>query len=231
MSIVFKRYQDIDDDYRSSDMHMHSTWSDGKGSPEDIISKATEIGLKRICITDHLRRESTYYQDAYHEICKLRSSADIEVYTGFEAKIEDFNGNIDASTENLKLADLSIASVHRFPIGRKLLDARDVNVEVANTIELELSIAAINKGGFSVLGHPGGMSIRKHGNFPIKYFEEIIAEISKTDIAFDFNASYHTNYKIELLKLFETYNPFVAIGSDAHVLDKIGSCKALFLNE
>jgi predicted metal-dependent phosphoesterase TrpH len=35
------------------DLHVHSTASDGKFSPEDIISKAAELGLKVISLTDH----------------------------------------------------------------------------------------------------------------------------------------------------------------------------------
>jgi predicted metal-dependent phosphoesterase TrpH len=35
------------------DLHIHSTASDGKFSPEAIISKAAELGLKVISLTDH----------------------------------------------------------------------------------------------------------------------------------------------------------------------------------
>ena len=35
------------------DLHIHSTASDGKHSPAAIVSKAAEIGLKVISITDH----------------------------------------------------------------------------------------------------------------------------------------------------------------------------------
>ena len=35
------------------DLHIHSTASDGKYSPADIVTKAVEIGLKVISITDH----------------------------------------------------------------------------------------------------------------------------------------------------------------------------------
>jgi predicted metal-dependent phosphoesterase TrpH len=35
------------------DLHIHSTASDGKHSPADIVTKAVEIGLKVISLTDH----------------------------------------------------------------------------------------------------------------------------------------------------------------------------------
>lgn len=35
------------------DLHVHSTASDGKLSPEEIIGKAAELGLKVVALTDH----------------------------------------------------------------------------------------------------------------------------------------------------------------------------------
>jgi predicted metal-dependent phosphoesterase TrpH len=35
------------------DLHIHSTASDGKNTPEAIISKAAELGLKYLSLTDH----------------------------------------------------------------------------------------------------------------------------------------------------------------------------------
>ena len=114
------------------------------------------------------------------------------------------------------------SSVHRFPIGRKLIPAKAFSSSVAQEIELELAMCAIQKGGFNVLGHPGGMSIRAHNEFKAEYYEELISACSKTNIAFDYNASYHQEVKHILKPLFEKYNPFISIGSDAHRVEFIG---------
>ena len=37
----------------SIDLHVHTNFSDGTDSPEDIIKKAEIIGLNTIAITDH----------------------------------------------------------------------------------------------------------------------------------------------------------------------------------
>ncbi|MFH1211763.1 MAG: PHP domain-containing protein [Candidatus Woesearchaeota archaeon] len=39
--------------YSTIDMHIHSTASDGVDSPQEIVAKAKEIGLRLISITDH----------------------------------------------------------------------------------------------------------------------------------------------------------------------------------
>ena len=42
----------------SIDLHVHSNFSDGTESPQEIIDKAADIGLKAISITDHETIES-----------------------------------------------------------------------------------------------------------------------------------------------------------------------------
>lgn len=37
----------------ASDLHMHTTFSDGKLTPEELIAAATDAGLKYMAITDH----------------------------------------------------------------------------------------------------------------------------------------------------------------------------------
>lgn len=36
-----------------SDLHTHTDFSHGKGSPEDIVRAGIRCGLKRIAITEH----------------------------------------------------------------------------------------------------------------------------------------------------------------------------------
>lgn len=225
----FKRYSELDADYILSDMHMHSTWTDGIGTIEQNVLKAKEIGLKRIAATDHIRSDSTYFLNYRDEILGLREELSFDIYVGFEAKVNSFDGALDVSKENLLLSEISICSVHRFPIGRRLIPAKSFSAEISQEIELELSIAAINNAEFSVMGHPGGMSLRAHGQFKKEYFEEIIIACKKNDVAFDFNASYHQGVKDDLKDLFRIHNPLISIGSDAHKLENIGMAnKTLF---
>lgn len=42
-----------EDYYKNVDLHIHSSFSDGKSKPEDIVNQAIEKGLKYIAISDH----------------------------------------------------------------------------------------------------------------------------------------------------------------------------------
>ena len=35
------------------DLHMHTTWSDGKNTPEEMILEAIRLGLETVGISDH----------------------------------------------------------------------------------------------------------------------------------------------------------------------------------
>jgi len=122
----------------------------------------------------------------------------------------------------VKRADIAIVSVHRFPLGTKLYKASDFKKEIAQEIELELSLAALNKGGFNVLGHAGGMSEVNFREFPANFYEEIIYKCLHNEIAFDLSGRYHKKRLDILYPLLKKYNPFVAIGSDSHNIKPIG---------
>lgn len=212
------------------DMHLHSTWTDGKNTVAEIAKKANDIGLHSISITDHIRKDSTYFNDYKKEINLLNEQDDLNIYVGFEAKVEDFIGNIDVKQECIKVADIVILSVHRYPLGRKLYHASDFKKDIAQEIELELALAALKKGGFNVLGHPGGMSLTHHKAFPKSFFEEIIIECKRNEIAFDFSGRYHGSEIDIIFPLLKKHNPYVSIGSDSHSISPMGEWRKILEN-
>ena len=83
-------------------------------------------------------------------------------------------------------------------------------------------MAALNKGGFNVLGHAGGMSMAHFREFPPNFYEEIITKCLQNEIAFDLSGRYHIKTLDVLYPLLKKYNPFICIGSDSHTLRPIG---------
>jgi len=218
----FTRFNSLSNQSLNVDFHLHSTWTDGKNTIQEIIDVANKKGLSAIAITDHIRKNSIYFDDYEEEIKSLDNGIDISLYVGFEAKVLDFNGNIDVGEEIAERADIAIVSVHRFPLGSKLYKAKEFKKEISQEIELELSLAALSKGGFNVLGHAGGMSETQFKEFPINYYEEIIRQCLKNEIAFDLSGRYHMKKLDVLYPLLKKYNPFVSIGSDSHNVKPIG---------
>ena len=70
----FKRFNELSSTYLDTDFHLHSTWTDGKNTIQEIVNIAHKNHLNSIAITDHIRKESTYFDDYEKEIQFICSS-------------------------------------------------------------------------------------------------------------------------------------------------------------
>ena len=123
------------DDIRG-DLHMHSTWTDGQASIEEMAVAAKSRGLKYIAITDHSKRVTMVggltadkLQQEWAEIDELRKRlTGITLLKGVEVDILE-RGGLDIPDEVLAEADWVMASVHfgqqqsREQITGRVLDA------------------------------------------------------------------------------------------------------------
>ena len=101
------------------DLHVHSHWSDGRDSIEEMALAARALGYRYIAITDHskglgiahgLNEERIRGQGA--EIRKLNESLkEIRVLTGIEVDIRA-DGSLDLPDEILAELDVVVAAVH-----------------------------------------------------------------------------------------------------------------------
>ena len=222
-SAVFIKMRDLDAYNSRMDFHMHTNWTDGDNTVSEMINQSEMNGLTGIAITDHIRRESDYYPDYIESIKKNAHYTKVNVLCGFEAKILNSMGDIDIPERAYNQADIVVASVHRIPWGEKYISPKEIEYKELIDIELELALSVIYNKKVNVIGHSGGMSISVYGAFPEEYFERIIAECEKQNVAFEFNYKYHSKYENVLKELLYKYNPYVSLGSDAHTLDRISN--------
>ena len=66
------------------DLHMHSMLSDGKETPVEVVNKAAEVGLKKICLTDHNSLHPNY--DKLREYAKTKG-VEVLPFSGCEASV------------------------------------------------------------------------------------------------------------------------------------------------
>lgn len=67
-----------------TDLHIHSIYSDGVFSPEQLIDTAIEIGLSIISITDHDNILGYKYAQAYLDKIKAEKEVNLEIIPGVE---------------------------------------------------------------------------------------------------------------------------------------------------
>ena len=101
------------------DLHMHSTWSDGRDSIQHMVLAAKQLGYEYVAITDHSERAfasrkllALEIPIQREEIHALRSRIHgIEILHGIEVDIMP-DGSLDFDDEQLEGFDIVLASLH-----------------------------------------------------------------------------------------------------------------------
>lgn len=108
---------------RKSDLHVHTVFSDGKNTPEEMVQAAIRMGLDRIGFSDHahtpfdevwcMHREQEPEYRRTVQALKEKYRGQIEILCGVE---QDFYS--DSGTETY---DYAIGSVHYVKVGEHYL--------------------------------------------------------------------------------------------------------------
>lgn len=140
-----------------ADLHIHSTFSDGTLSPEEIIAVAKETGVKCIAITDHDCLESQYIINKSDDDLKIVSGIEISSeIDGLEIHILGYF--IDHKNKELvevvnKLAKERECRIYKIIEKLKdndiLIDINDLDIEFSKSISRShVANAMVKKGYF-----------------------------------------------------------------------------------
>lgn len=143
------------------DLHVHSNWTDGRNSIEEMAQAAKRRGYQYIAICDHsptigitngLTPERL--QKQIQEIEKVnKTSKGLRVLTGIEVDIKS-DGRLDFDDEILATLELVVASVHtRFSQSKK---------EMTHRI-----IRAVENPNVNIIAHPTGRLIGKREAYEV----------------------------------------------------------------
>ena len=164
-----------------------------------MIAKAKELNLGSMAFTEHVHKDNDWFEEFKHKIIKLRVKSDVLMLAGIEAKVIDFQGNIDASEATINNAEIVIGSVHRYPDGKggfiSLDNIKKLCKEKAAETEFELIMGLLkNKmNQVDVIGHPFGVYTKFFSDVPENYIEEILIESLKNNKAIEINTKYMLN--------------------------------------
>ncbi len=137
-----------------SDLHMHTTWSDGKLSILEMAQIAKASGLQYIAITDHsvslgiangLSVERLHQQAEKIRVANEVLGPDFRILHGTEMEIKA-DGTMDYPDEVLAELDFVIASLH-------------TGLSQAREQVMERLLNALNNPHVDMIGHPTGRLI------------------------------------------------------------------------
>lgn len=222
---TFKRFRSMTSSCVSYDYHIHTSWADGKATVREYVEVALQKGLKGIAFTEHVRKTSSWFDAFVDEVKNLREKvAGLVILYGIEAKVLDYNGNLDATKEMIQKSEIVLGSVHRYPHGSGgYLNFQELSYNEAAEIEFNLACALLRNPYVNVLAHPGGTFEKNFdGVFPEEYLEEIVEIANQQGKAIEINSPYLKDH-LRFFRLCSKLNPLISLGSDAHSVEELGS--------
>ncbi len=191
------------------DLHIHSNYSDGVSSVEEIVQKATSLKLKTIAIADHFwpslgsqKGGKDLIEQRRHEIESNQNyNTDLTILDAAEVDIQS-NGDLAPVAGGLDQFDLVIGSFHWYTDSTRWASSL---------------LQALRKSRFEILGHWDG--------YLSSYKEEdgrIAAEaLASAEVAIELNGRYSVEH-VGFLELAKSYGCDFTFGSDAHHVSTVG---------
>ena len=197
------------------DCHLHSTWSDGGASIEDMAVTAMALGHEYMVLTDHSPRLTVAHGlDRQRLLAQLDELAVLNgrlapfrILTGMEVDILE-DGELDLDEDLLARLDVVVASVHsKLRMERALMTQRMVRAAASPHVD--------------VLGHCTGRLIGKR---PESVFDAdyVFAACARFGTAVEINSRpERLDPPKELLDAALAYGCFISIDSDAHATGQL----------
>ncbi|HMF00921.1 MAG TPA: DNA polymerase/3'-5' exonuclease PolX [Terriglobia bacterium] len=166
------------------DLHMHTTWTDGKYTTEEMVEAARNRGYKYVAITDHSKSLGVAGGLSDEDLMKHTDEcraldakfSDIRVLAGTEVDIRQ-DGTLDYSDELLAKLDFVVASLHSgFKQAKASLTMRVVR--------------AMQNPYVRVIGHPTGRLLGDRDAYELD-LDEIMKEAARTRTCLEVNSNFH----------------------------------------
>ncbi|MGN7399906.1 DNA polymerase/3'-5' exonuclease PolX [Cytobacillus praedii] len=197
------------------DLHMHSTWSDGAASIEEMVKACIKKGYKYMAITDHsqylkvangLTPEKLRQQK--EEIRRLNEQyEEITILSGVEMDILP-DGSLDYDDALLSEMDLVIASIHSaFSQSKEKIMERLKN--------------AMRNPHVDIIAHPTGRKIGIREGYEVDI--DMLIELAKdTDTVLELNANPNRlDLAPESIQKAQDAGVKIVINTDAHKMETL----------
>jgi len=194
-----------------ADLHMHSTWSDGKHSIREMVDACIQRGLRYIAITDHSRSlgianglsiERLLAQAEEVRRLNAELGGEIQVLAGTEMDIKA-DGGMDYPDEILAQMDFVIASLHS-------------GLQQKRPQVTERLLNAIRNPHVDMIGHPSARQFPNREAVDADW-DAVLAAAKERDTILEINANpLRLDLKPELARLAKDLGVLLAINTDAH---------------
>lgn len=201
------------------DLHMHSTWSDGKASVLEMVDACVARGYEYMALTDHSKAlamtgglDEAKLARQWAELDEvLAGRDDIRLLRGMEVDVLR-DGSLDLHDEWLERLDIVLVSVHsHFDLSQAEQTARVVK--------------AVSHPQVNILAHPTGRVLGVRDPYPVDLgavFDACLAH----GVAVEHNSSYQ-RLDLSDVNLMAAHEKglIISAGSDAHSVAQLGTMR------
>jgi histidinol phosphatase-like PHP family hydrolase len=207
-------------------LHIHSTYSDGKNNIKQIVIKSLQIGLNYIAITDHFTNSWKSW------VSRLNNN---ELIIEYLEEISECQKYLIRNNKNLNLLkgiEIDLASTEQYI--KAYIKADKLDLILFEYLQSYESIAFVkniihhwrkqlsNQDKFPVLG----LAHFDPSFFILGNLDTLMKFLKDYNIYFEFNSSYPSFYSPRYMKFFEKLREYeipVAIGCDSHILKTLNN--------
>ena len=200
------------------DLQVHSNWSDGKFSMEEMVEQALKLNYQYLLFTDHskslgiangMNEEKVLKQMSFIDKLNQKYRGKIKILKGIELNILK-DGRVDISDKILEKLVIVGASIHSY--------FRMTKNEMTNRIKKAMA----NK-NIDIIFHPTGRLLLQREAYEVD-MEELFKYAQKTKTIFEINASYERlDLSDNLIRLGSIYNVLFSLGTDSHYLKQLNN--------
>jgi len=201
------------------DLHVHSNWSDGANSIEEMAQAAIKNGLKYIAITDHTKHltianglDEKRLKQQWRAIDEINRKLKVEglkfkVLKGTECDILK-DGSMDLPDKILFQFDVVGASIHS-------------SFNLSEKEQTERMIKAMKNKNVDILCHPTGRIINQRDAYKIN-MDELIKTAKETGTILEINSfPNRLDLKDEYIKKCVEAGVKMSIDTDSHLLSHL----------
>ncbi len=198
------------------DLHMHTNWSDGRDSLDEMLSAAQELGYEYVAITDHSERSLASRKISARDIPRQRADIDthrarmpgVQILHGVEVDIMH-DGSLDFDDTLLEGLDIVLASLHD-PCGHS---PEELTGRYLRAIRHPL---------VNIITHPANRSPGRFSGYNVD-FDRLFAAAAETGTAMEIDgAPGHLDMDGALARRAATAGVTIVINSDCHRADALG---------
>jgi len=201
------------------DLQMHSTWSDGRNTLEEMVAGCAAHGYEYMAITDHSKAlamvnglDARRLKLQWLEIDAIRARhPEIHLLRAMEIDILA-DGTLDLEDEMLAGLDLVMVSIHsRFELPAEQQTAR--------------VLRALEHPQVNILAHPTGRKINRRKPIALDV-EAVLARAAELGVAVEINASpARLDLKDTHAMLARELGCRIVISTDAHRIAELGTMR------